>query len=103
LLLQFVASFGHLHPEDYRFLLQGHGALVLVAGDPTSRGTPPLLADIDCPICTATQLLGNSTLPDPVALLPRSMAPIATLIAAEELRLVARDHLLRPTRGPPLA
>ena len=25
MLLQFVASYGHLHPQDFNFLLHGHG------------------------------------------------------------------------------
>jgi hypothetical protein len=102
-LLQFIASIGHLHPEDYRFLLRGHGALELAAADPFShRGANGLAADADCAICASLQLLGSAALPDGgPPLMPQ--ARIAAAVASDAaLWLVARHHLLFVTRGPPL-
>jgi hypothetical protein len=102
LLLQLFVSFAHIHSEDYRFLIHGHGGLALSSSenDPGSNSSP-VLPDVDCPICASAMLLGSSTLPDAVALpLPR-IAEIAPSFLGVTLRLTPPRHLLFSTRGPP--
>lgn len=103
LLVQFVAAFGHLHPEDYRFLERGHSLASLYGGSgPVDPSSPVLPPDVDCPICASVLLLGNAPLPMAAALpLPRSAALVA-VAAGEALWLTLPRHLLFTTRGPPL-
>jgi hypothetical protein len=102
--VQLFASIGHIHPEDYRFLLHGHGTLSVKAGDGPSGGesSPVLPADRDCAICASAHLLGSSTLPDAVAPQAPRLENLALLTAVEELWLTPPPHLLFFTRGPPL-
>lgn len=101
--VQLAVSFGHTHPEDYRFLLRGHGAPVLSAGDfQPGQSTPALPADSDCPICASVFMLGNAPMPMALALpVPHGMA-LAVVAAGEALWLTLPRHLLFVTRGPPL-
>jgi hypothetical protein len=101
LLVQFTASFGHLHA--LRYVAHGSGMPAFTTGDGSSGGSAPFLpVDTDCPICASAQLLGNSTLPGAVALLAPLVAELAAFTALDELRLTAPDHLLFTSRGPPL-
>jgi len=103
-LLQFAANIGHLHPEDYSFLLRGHHAAVVIANDQGFPAPSPLLkGDADCAICATARLIGSSSLPPAVTLPVPVSAALATLMRDEALRLVAPDHLLFATRAPPLA
>jgi len=103
LALQFIAAFGHLHPEDYRFLAVGHSPISVTHGGPSVPSAPAMPADSDCPICASILLLGNA----PVPILAAIPAPLATIIAAlrfgETLLLALPPHFLFATRGPPLA
>ena len=100
---QLVASYGHIHPQDFRFLLRGAGTPVLAAGEGPSGGSSPVLpSDIDCPVCASVHLLGASALPDAIALVAPGVANIPSLAAVEPLWLTPPPHLLFVTRGPPL-
>ena len=72
MLLQFVASYGHLHPQDFNFLLHGHGQLTVSSYNGPVTNGDNVLPDIDCPICQSMQLLGSAALPDAVRLPPPS-------------------------------
>ncbi len=100
--VQLVVSFGHTHPEDYRFLLRGHGAPVLIAGDfQPGQSTPALPADSDCPICASVFMLGNAPMPMASALpVPHGVALAASPVG-KALWLVLPRHFLFTTRGPP--
>lgn len=103
-LMQLVASIGHVHPEDYLFLLRGHGTPVLSAGHAPSGGSSPSLApDTDCAICASVQILGTAALPNPFALPPlREQGAAIVLATVDELWLTPPPYLLFITRGPPL-
>jgi hypothetical protein len=103
-LLQFAASVGHLHPEDYSFLLRGHHAAIVTANNHGFPAPWPLLkGDADCAICATARLIGSSSLPPVVTLPLPTHGALATVLRDEALRLVAPDHLLFTTRGPPIA
>jgi hypothetical protein len=71
MLIQFAASYGHLHPQDFDFLVHGHGPLTMSANHGPSRAIgDPMDADLDCPICQSMQLLGSSALPHGIHLVP---------------------------------
>ena len=101
--VQFVASYGHIHPEQFRALLQGHGAPAVTAPNGTSSGLGDQLGvDSDCPICASISLVGSSALPDGVRL-PLPSLHVSTLVVAfDTLHLTSPPHLLFETRGPPL-
>jgi hypothetical protein len=102
LLIQLVGSFGHMHPEDFRFLQHGNAAPTLMAGDgPAGRSSPVLPADTDCPICASVLLLGSSALPDAVVLPLPQIATTSALFIGATLWLTPPRHLLFSTRGPP--
>jgi hypothetical protein len=102
MLVQFVASYGHIHPQDFRGMLQGHGAPVVTAPNSTGSGLGDgLSTDIGCPVCASISLLGSSALPDGIRLpMPSSQASTA-LVAFDALHLTSPPHLLFETRGPP--
>jgi len=100
--LQFIAAFGHLHPEDYRFLVQGHGQASFERGGPLLPSEPATPADSDCPICASIALLGNAPLPTLVALPAPRAAGISAARLSEALWLSLPPHFLFTTRGPPL-
>ena len=102
-LVQLIASFGHIHAEDYRFLVQGHGATTVKAGDvPTGRSGPFLAPDIDCAICASAQILGTGALPDFIA----APLPLQHAVSSDEASaaffLIPPRYVLFVTRGPPL-
>jgi hypothetical protein len=102
LLVQLVASFGHIHAEDYRFLLRGHSATVLTSGDGPSGGTLPALApDTDCAICASAHLLGNGALPDVPDIRAVDGQEIARIAITAAFWLTPPRHLLFSTRAPP--
>lgn len=104
MLVQFVASYGHIHPQDFRGMLQGHGAPVVTAPNGTGSGLGDgLAADTDCPVCASISLLGSSAPPDGIRL-PMPASPASTtLVAFDALHLTSPPHLLFDTRGPPRA
>jgi hypothetical protein len=104
MLIQFGASYGHIHPQQFRGLLHGQGTPVLMAPDGAGGGLGDgLAADIDCPICASILLLGNSALPDGIRLPIPSLHVSSVPIAFDALHLRSPPHLLFETRGPPLA
>jgi hypothetical protein len=104
MMIQFVASYGHIHPQDFRLALQGHGTPAITAPNGTGSGLGDgMAADIDCPVCASISLLGSSALPDGVRVpMPPSQASSA-IIAFDALHLTLPPHLLFETRGPPLS
>ncbi len=103
LLVQFVAAFGHMHPEDYRFLERGHGLASLRAGSgPVDPSSPVLPPDVDCPICASVFLLGNAPLPAAIPLPAPPGVALAIVAAGKALWLTLPRHLLFITRGPPI-
>jgi hypothetical protein len=103
LLLQFVAAFGHLHPEDYRFLVAGHGLASVHAGSgPAGPALPALPPDSNCPICASAFLLGNAPMPVAAALPAPRDVELAAAEAGQALWLTRPRHLLFISRGPPL-
>jgi DUF2946 family protein len=103
MMIQFVASYGHIHPQDFRGMLQGHGTPVVTAPNGTSSGLGDgATADTDCPVCASISLLGSSALPDGIRVpMPSSQASTA-VVAFDALHLTLPPHLLFETRGPPL-
>ena len=103
MLVQFVASYGHIDPQQFRDIRHGDGAPVLTAPNGTGSGLGDgLAADTDCPICASISLLGGSALPDGVRLPMPSLHVSSLLIAFDTLHLTSPPHLLFQTRGPPL-
>jgi hypothetical protein len=104
MLVQFVASYGHLHPQDFNFLKHGHGPLTIASyNGPGGNGVDGTAVDTDCPICAAISLLGSSALPDGLVV-PTPSAHGAILVAAfDAFHLAPPFHLLFDTRGPPQA
>lgn len=101
-LVQLVASYGHLHPQDFRSFFHGVGAPTLRADhDPWPSSAPAADIDDACSICGSVQLLGSSALPDDFALPPLRVADAASPVAAAPLWLTPPRHLLFETRGPP--
>ena len=100
--VQLVASFGHMHAEDYNFLLRGHSPTTVASADGSSGGSQQSLApDADCAVCASAQILGSGALPDPQLL----SAPHAQRVSSQgvlvELFLIPPRHILFTTRGPP--
>jgi hypothetical protein len=103
MLVQFVASYGHIHPQQFRGLLPGHDAPAITTPSGTGSGLgDALAADIDCPVCASISLLGSSALPDGIRLPMPSLHVSSLLIAFDALHLTSPPHLLFETRGPPL-
>ena len=102
-LLQIIASFGHIHAEDYRFLVHGQGATIVKAGNTAPSGPGPMLAaDIGCAICASVQILGSGALPDAAPFPNPSLESVAPLAAITALFLTPPRHFLFSTRAPPL-
>jgi hypothetical protein len=102
MMIQFIASYGHIHPQDFRPLLQGHGAPAITAPNGTGSGLGDgLVGDADCPVCASISLLGSSALPDSIRLPMPSSQASGAIVAFDALHLTAPPHLLFDTRGPP--
>ncbi len=103
MLVQLVASYGHMHPEDFHAFFHGVNAPSVRADhDPWPSSVPAGDVDDDCSICASVQLLGSSALPDDFTLPPLRVADAAPLVAVAPLWLTPPPHLLFETRGPPL-
>lgn len=104
LLVQFVVAFGHVHPEDYRFLLIGRGAVAAhTDGGSSGDPLPAVPSDGICPICASAYLLANAPLPAAVALPAQSSVALPVARSVETLRLAAPRRLLFVARAPPRA
>ena len=105
LLVQFVASFGHIHAEDFQGLAHGTGAPVLSAGGPAAPSAPAnpwLPTHDDCAICIALHMASGALPAPPVLVAPAAGVAIVSY-GLIELHLVWPAHLLFQTRGPPHA
>lgn len=103
MLVQFVASYGHLHPEDFDVLIHGHGAPVVAAHHGPGRALgDPADPDLDCLICTTMAMLGSSALPEGIRLVPPLAQGTVQIARIAALWLTPPPHLLFETRGPPL-
>jgi hypothetical protein len=103
MMLQFVVSYGHLHPEDFNFLLHGHGKLTVASYNGPITNGDNVAPDIDCPVCQSMQLLSSAALPDAVRLPPPPMGYTMPAAHFATLDLTPPPHLLFDTRGPPLS
>jgi hypothetical protein len=103
MLLQFVVSFAHVHPEDFARLFGEHGIAVVTA--PSGDHTPiPVQPDEDgCTICQAMHTVGSSALPGPIVLAMPSETAIRLIAPLAELRLSPPSYFLFNTRAPPIA
>jgi hypothetical protein len=103
MLVQFVASYGHIHPEAFDVLFHGQGAPILADHHGPSRAIgDPATADIDCQICATMAMLGSSALPEGVHVAPPLSRHVVATADIEPLWLTPPRHLLFDTRGPPL-
>jgi hypothetical protein len=103
MLVQFVASYGHLHPEDFDAVHHGHGAPVLAEHHGPSRAIGNAAdQDIDCQICASMAMLGSSALPEGVHVIPPLLRHVVVAADIKPLWLTPPRHLLFDTRGPPL-
>jgi len=100
LLVQFAASFGHFHAQEYAALLGPHGTPVLAS----DRGTTPsdLAADEDCAICASIFLVGSSPVPDFVIVAAPAEIRLPAPLFLAALRLSAPAYSLFRTRAPPV-
>lgn len=104
MLVQFVASYGHFHPEDFDALHYGRGVPVLANHHGPSRALGSAAdQDLDCQICASMQLLGSSALPESVPVAPLFSGNVVAAALIEPLWLTLPRHLLFDNRGPPRA
>lgn len=103
MLVQFTASYGHMHPEDFYRLLGSHGATIVAM--PGGGNTPiPAGPDEDgCDICQVMHMAAGSALPPPVVLALPSESIAAPIAEISELRLSPPAYFLFRTRAPPIA
>jgi hypothetical protein len=102
MLVQFVASYGHFHPEQYDSLYHNHGVPSFAANHGPSRAIgDPTAADVDCQICASMLLLGSSALPEGVHIAPLLSRYVGVTAEIMALWLTLPRHLLFDTRGPP--
>jgi hypothetical protein len=101
--VQLVASFGHIHAEDYNFLLRGHSMTAVASADGSSGGAQQTLApDIACAVCASAQILGSGALPDSLLVQAPHVQRVASNGTFVQLLLIAPRHTSFSTRGPPL-
>jgi len=103
MLVQLVASYGHIHPEAFDALHHGTGGPVLADHHGPSRAIgDPATVDIDCQICSSMALLGSTALPDVPHVVPPLSRHLGTTTEIAALWLTPPRYLLFDTRGPPL-
>lgn len=103
MLVQFTASYGHMHPEDFYRLLGSHGATVVAM---PHGGNAPIPAGPDedgCDICQVMHMAAGSALPPPIILALPSESIAAPIAEISELRLSPPAYFLFRTRAPPIA
>lgn len=104
LLVQFAASYGHMHPEDFYRLLGSTGPTVFAM--PARDGVPiPAGPDEDgCAICQVMHMASGAALPPPIVLALPSQSPAVTpTVGISELLLSPPAYYLFRTRAPPIA
>ena len=109
LLLQFVASWGHFHAEDFGG--PGGNAPAISAArslssapDDNGSGVPGRPDRDDCAICVTMHLAGTATLAAPLLLLDPPALDVAPLLPPlADLRIAWPRRFLFESRGPPQA
>jgi len=106
--LQFLLSFGHIHPQDVfgplgHAVVPGHGTTVVSAPlqSPSSPAGIPDVAEDACSICASLALLATGALPDPARLPPPSLSVALATPQDAELAPRASPFRLFQTRAPP--
>jgi hypothetical protein len=103
MLVQFAASYGHMHPEDFYRLLGSNGPTVVAM--PSGGDTPrPAGPDEDgCTISQVMHMAGGAALPPPIVLALPSESFAAPAAEISELFLSPPAYFLFRTRAPPIA
>lgn len=103
MLVQLVASYGHIHPEDFQFL-NGHAAPMLTA-DRGPHQTPiqPGTIDDDCPICAAMHMAGSAPLPGPLVIAAPGEFGAVAIVSVAAIHLSSAAYSLFRSRAPPVA
>ena len=104
MLVQFTASYGHMHPEDFYRLLGGTGPTVIAMPSGDSAPIPAGPDEDGCAICQVMHMARGAALPPPIVLALPSES-LAAMPAAEiaELLLSPPAYFLFRTRAPPIA
>ena len=108
LLIQFVAGFGHFHPEDLQGVTPGTGAALVDASasmaPQSDDHVPRLPAHDECAICVALNLAGSAGLPAPPVLVVEPGVSVRTVPRPlADRRIAWPPHFLFDSRGPPHA
>jgi hypothetical protein len=99
LAIQLVASFGHMHREEF---VHGHAGLTVVTQG--AGAGAPIDGDDDyltCDICATVHLAGTLLLPAPPAIALPAEITIARLTAGEHPATQRTTALAFNARGPP--
>ncbi|MCW5745418.1 MAG: hypothetical protein KIT36_04370 [Alphaproteobacteria bacterium] len=107
LCIQFIAGFGHFHPEDF----QGPAGastdrMLAIAGTSASPvgphdNAPTLPTHDDCAICVALHMASAAALPLIPALVVPASSTLSVVPISTGLRVAWPAHFLFDTRGPP--
>jgi len=103
MLVQFTASYGHLHPDDFYRLLGGSGPTIVTM---PGSGEIPIPAGPDedgCAVCQVMHMTGGSALPPPVPLALPRVTLVAVIAVISPLLLSPPEYFLFRTRAPPIA
>ena len=104
MLVQFAASYGHMHPEDFYRLLGSTGPTVIAMPSGDSAPIPAGPDEDGCAICQVMHMARGAALPPPIVLaLPSETGAAAPVIAISELLLSPPAYFLFRTRAPPIA
>jgi hypothetical protein len=103
MLVQFIASYDHIHPEDFDFL-NGHLAPVLTADyGPHHAPIPAGAIDDDCAICAAMHMAGSAPLPVPPVIAAPSKFGAVAIVSLAAIHLSSAAYSLFRSRAPPVA
>jgi hypothetical protein len=106
LLVQFFASFGHVHTDDlipHRPSLQTHTA-ISTASAGSSRNVPNEPDDQNCPICMVMHFVATGALPaPPTVIVDTAVLQIVPDVSIDAFALVPARYTLFQTRAPPMA
>ncbi len=104
MLVQFAASYGHMHPEDFYRLLGSTGPTMIAMPQGDNAPIPAGPDEDGCDICQVMHMASGAALPPPIAVALPSES-LAAMPAAEiaELLLSPPAYFLFRTRAPPIA
>jgi hypothetical protein len=103
MLVQLVASYSHIHPEDFQFL-NGHAAPMLTADrGPHHAPIQPGTVDDDCAICAAMHMAGSAPLPVPPVIAAPSKFGAVAIVSLAAIHLSSAAYSLFRSRAPPVA